>query len=397
MENVQISPEQWEQVCNLLNRNPQEATAFINNVKENNQFAYELTVMYLKSTVCTYHSKFHALHVLQYIVLNKKWPSFLPEQQVGIISLIWEILLDELSQKDHRNIPLYYLKKLFHTLCLLWKRSWLDHTRDNGNFDRSHSENYMSIYHTHMTYFLQHEDRSQYKYGCLYIRMILEEFSNYRSNDIILPLEFHRFSHMSFEHQAIDKMLQLSYESFLNSFLIFSFDNIQSADRDHMQIILDAIAESSNTYLSALNWDFGAKLSESYIRVNNSHKEQDKSSLISSYPQLWLRILSDETFLSNVIQAHKKMSDISVFFASIDNIAIQTQHSECLTGISHILIALASISFGDFKNQTCDIIGAYLILCLDSLTQPGKIPLSLIYTFKCLFDILIFHLNSSNA
>jgi hypothetical protein len=350
MASNQFSLAEWEQLIDSLNRNPSEATWKINEFKEKKNDALELTQSYLISPYSSPLAKFHACAVYQYVCLNKRWDFMSVAHRREAQLFIWNMLYD--ACLHHDNAPYYLLNKFFQTSALIWKRLWYDAN--------------MSIAEKHLCFeqvtSLMNSSQYSQRLGCLYLKVILEEFSNHRSADIALPYEFHRQVQSAFESYSLSYAMEIAFNCFTTVFNAIEFHPNASAEA--LAYALASILASLNLFLECLYWDFGGK----FAMLQQQYGEQDRySQLLSSYPKSWLDKFRSLEFLSHVFQSYTMLHSMVTIPAQLMN-SLHAIHIEAIVAMNNIVIAICSIRFdGDDHLQMCHVLGEKMVTMMNTM------------------------------
>lgn len=375
---MNISYENWEKLCiEEFNKNPNYISKLFQEFKEHHSLeAYDMSAGILQDNIIqhqySYQSKFQACLILQYTLLNKKWTYLSNDQINDIIQFLWNVLLKNNKIQD---LPKYLINVYISTLALTYKRYWTQISPNDiqGVFQQ-------------ISVCLQQP--LLFTIGCNIMKFILEEFSSFSSAKIILPLEFHRQCHDSFQTNGLDIIFEYGLQCFLQSSSksLSPINTGLNYEKD-ISLIVSEIQASTQVLVEVLYWDFNSLETQQKslgIKISNSHTMDRYHELLSKIPQTWMQNgLVSSQLITVVFDTYEFLRN------NIDNIAnmVSTNHVlletfiDCITLIGQLIIAFVSIPIPYEHVSAIDMITNRLLLSMKHLIDMKAQPSSVLKPF----------------
>lgn len=289
--------QEFEAVCEELQRNPVNATKAIEHFREQD-YALEACHTWIRTPGCSSLAQFQLALVIQYSSL-KNWAHLSIETISSLRETLWGLIETAVARG---SMPKYALNKVILVFVLLWKRGWKDCSSKEQELLFHRVSGFLGTAHGGDAAQNSIANPDAFKFGPMILRVLIEEFNNMNTTEIALPLEFHEKSRKKFESYGLGESLRLCMGCIGLAFhLVSERTNGGAIQSDVVNIVI----ESVKLFVELLQWNF----------ATHSNKGGAAANLLY-LPRAWAAAIMGANMLEGSFSVYGKLRSYCLQLAS---------------------------------------------------------------------------------
>lgn len=350
--------QEFESICEELQRNPGNATKAIEHFREQD-YALEACHTWIRTPGCSSLAQFQLALVIQYSSL-KNWAHLPAETISSLRDTLWGLIETAVASG---SMPHYALTKVILVFALLWKRGWKDSSSKEHEILFARVSGFLGTAQGVDAAHTSIANPAAFKYGPMILRVLIEEFNNVNTTEIALPLEFHEKSHKKFEGYGLGESLRLCMGCIALAFHMVSETNEGAVQSN----VVNIVTESVKLFVELLQWNFTSSSNKGGSRANLLHP-----------PRAWAATIMGANTLEGTFSVYNKLRSHCIQLASQPASASNSQGGGlmrkmdpeeaarqqtvrdivgCLSELRSLMVTLSSISGSPFFESDEERVG----------------------------------------